>query len=242
MKCSCGCEFEPVVQYRHRLLCGDSTKKEDVERVMGGEKADMVFTDPPYGINLDTDYSGISGGWSGQIPFTKSKKYDSVIGDDKPFDPSHLFRFFDLPEMFLWGADYYADKIPSCGSWIVWDKTGNHCQEVVGSEFELLWSKKKHRRIILSVKWAGVIGLSNQKTGGRVHPTQKPIEIFVPIIKEYSKENDIVIDTYLGSGTTMVSAENLKRRCFGIEISPAYCAVILERMSTAFPVLEIKRL
>ena len=101
----------------HRLLCGDATKKEDVDRLMGGEKADMVFTDPPYGMDLDTDYS--------KMPSTKkegNKTYKPVIGDDCEFNPQLILDYFSYcQEIILFGADYYARTLPN-GSWYVWDK------------------------------------------------------------------------------------------------------------------------
>src|SRR3989304_7900276 len=84
---------------RHYLFCGDATKIEDVERLMDGKKADMVFTDPPYGMDLDTDYSGMVG-------IAQGNKYKKVIGDNVNYDPKHIFDLFDYcKEIFLWGAD-----------------------------------------------------------------------------------------------------------------------------------------
>ena len=216
----------------HRLMCGDSTKEEDVAKLMNGVKADMVFTDPPYGINLDTDYSNISGGWSGQISYGKSKKYNKVIGDSEHYDIEHLFRDFGYcNEIFLWGANYFADKLPDLekSSWIVWDKTGYHQQQTVGSEFELLWSKQKHRQIIISYKWAGVIGLSQQDLKSREHPTQKPLQVLTPILEKYSKEGNNIVDLFGGSGSTLIACEQLNRKCYMMELDPHYISVIIER-------------
>lgn len=220
----------------HKLLCGDSTVRVDVDRVMGGEKAQAVVTDPPYGIDLNTDLSEIKTdwkGWKGQ-----GGKYDAVIGDDKPYDPSHIFEFFNCDEVFLWGADYYAERIPNknMGSWIVWDKrsnekTGARLTWGLGSEFELCWSKKQHKREIIRKLWSGLYGTETQDVRNRVHPTQKPVEVIAWVIEKYTNESDVVVDLFAGSGTTMVACNNLKRKCFAIEIDPAYCAVILQRMT-----------
>ncbi|MBU0515989.1 MAG: hypothetical protein KJ621_14580, partial [Proteobacteria bacterium] len=96
-------------------------------RLMDGQKADMVLTDPPYGMNLDTDWSGISGaiGSIGKRNKTSGHKHRAVIGDDVDFDPAPLMRAFDeTKEQFWFGADYYAERIPSRndGAWLVWDK------------------------------------------------------------------------------------------------------------------------
>jgi ParB-like chromosome segregation protein Spo0J len=141
----------------HRLLCGDATKAENVDRLLGGEKADMVFTDPPYGMGLDTDYSKIKGslksiGFKGN---TLGNKYAPVIGDDTLFDPSFLIEYFKTAkEQFWWGADYYIDKLPDCGmsgTLQVWNKRSSDAQqEGLGNCFELCWSMKKHKFLILS--------------------------------------------------------------------------------------------
>lgn len=217
---------------RHSVMCGDSTDFGSVSDLMDGKQADMVFTDPPYGINLNTDYSGISGNWSGKVPFAKSKKYDRVINDNVDYDPSHLFeQFSDVKEVFLWGANYYASLLPELtkSAWYVWDKTGSGEQETVGSEFELCWSRQKHKQQIIKLKWAGVIGLSNQDTKSRVHPTQKPVELCSWFIEKYSKADDIIIDSFLGSGSTLIACEKTNRICYGMEIDPKYCDVIRKR-------------
>jgi hypothetical protein len=159
---------------KHRVMCGDSTKKEDVERLCGTQKADMVFTDPPYGMNLDTDFTDMEG-------ISKGNKYKKVEGDDKDYDPSHIFNAFGhCKEIFLWGADYYAERIPKRneGSWIVWDKTeggigpNTAYDKMFGSNFELCWSKQRHKRALVRVLWKGIFGLSKEDTKRRVHPTQ----------------------------------------------------------------------
>jgi hypothetical protein len=100
----------------HRLLCGDSTDSDAVARLMDGQKADMVFTDPPYGV----DVVGSGGTIGGNTKNAKAGNYSKVIGDDKPYDPSHIFLFDCF--IFIWGANYFLDKLPSRGQWVVWDK------------------------------------------------------------------------------------------------------------------------
>jgi len=238
----------------HRLLCGDSTDSDSVARLMDGEKADMVFTDPPYGMKLDADYSSMKseifkGGIGG-------KKYDNVKGDHDDFTDELINTIFacfnDCKEIFIWGADYFAELLPNKndGSWIVWDKRANDTDDIksdessdkmYGSCFELCWSKSKHKREIARVKWAGIFGMSSQDTKGRIHPTQKPIELANWFFKKWGKENDLVADIFLGSGSTMVASHQLKRKCYGMELDPKYCQVIIDRMRNLDPTLVIKR-
>lgn len=219
----------------HRLLCGDATSKENVERLMNGEKADMVYTDPPYGMNLDTDwskeFSGVKGTGHSKMGM-KGRKYSSVIGDSEDFDPSFLLDYFaDVKEMFLWGGDYYCQELPKDGSWIVWDKRtradGEAIKQIMGSEFELCWSKQKHARQIARILWAGIC--QGPKEGARVHPTQKPAALHEWFFERWGKDKNNIIDLYLGSGSTLIACEKTNRRCFGSEIDPSYCDVIVRR-------------
>ena len=219
---------------RHRVMCGDSTKIEDVEKLMNGQKADMVFTDPPYGIDLDTDLSSIKTelkGWKGQ-----GGKYSKVIGDDRDYDPAHIFEMFGyVKEIFLWGGDYFAERIPAKndGAWFVWDKTINQDKGSVtwnlGSMFELCWSKQRHKREVVRKLWAGLYGTETQDARSRIHPTQKPLEVCTWFIKKFSKEGDVVIDPFLGSGSTLIACEQTDRTCYGMELDPKYCDVIRKR-------------
>jgi len=213
----------------HRLLCGDSTDKVTVDILMDGQKADMVFTDPPYGMNLDTDYSSIKG-TSDLAKTLTPKAHRKVIGDDFDFDPSFLLELFNkTKEIFLWGADYYCQRLPSGGSWVVWDKTGGHDSLMnagFGSNFELCWSKQKHKRDIARFTWKGVAGRAGEKT---VHPTQKPIKMAEWFFEKWGNENDVVLDLFGGSGSTLIACEKLDRKCYMMEIDPAYCDVIVTR-------------
>ena len=229
----------------HRLLCGDSTCSDTVAKLMNGEKADMVFTDPPYGMFLETDYKDNFG----DSGFRTAKNYDSVIGDNKDFTPeliNTIFACFSYcKEVFIWGADYFAELIPNKndGSWFVWNKkTTEALQNMFGNQFELCWSKNKHKRIIIDVTWAGAFG-HNRKTDGatKVHPTQKPIKLIDIFVNDFSKENDTIADLFLGSGSTMVASHQLKRKCYGMELDPKYCQVIIDRIKKLDPTLVIKR-
>ena len=230
----------------HRIMCGDSTKKEDVDKLMNGKKTDMVFTDPPYGINLDTDWSNAKS----KLSFVKDKnlksfsgnKYEKVIGDTIDYNPQHIFEYFNCKEIFLWGADYYSERLinKNKGSWFVWDKRSNEDTDIskvkqsdkmYGSCFELCWSKSRHKRELVRIKWAGIFGTEKEpdKNKSRVHPTQKPVELSKWFIEKFSKSDNIIVDLFLGSGSTLIAAEETNRICYGMELDPKYCEVICQR-------------
>jgi DNA modification methylase len=222
----------------HKLICGDSTDVAVIDRLMDGAKADMVFTDPPYGMNLDTDYSKMDNE-SSNAEFRKrknivgGKKYEQGKVDE--FHPEMIDAVFtiDADEMFLWGADYFAELLPNKndGSWIVWDKRDDNEQfdKMYGSQFELCWSKKKHKREIARVRWCGVFGTETEFDHKRYHPTQKPIKLSEWFLKRYSKENQVIVDIFGGSGSTLIACEQLNRKCYMCELDPHYCDVILQR-------------
>jgi DNA modification methylase len=226
----------------HRLMCGDSTSAEDVARLMNGERADMTYTDPPYGMNLDTDFSSMQNylDFAKEKGFTGSKKYDAGHVDD--FHPEMVQAAINIgaAETFLWGADYFAELLPNKndGSWIVWDKRSNNTDDIAadessdkmyGSCFELCWSKKRHKRDIARIKWAGVFGTEQEPDHKRHHPTQKPVKLSGWFLNRYSKEGDTIVDIFGGSGSTLIACEQLHRKCRMMELDPHYCTVIIAR-------------
>lgn len=219
----------------HRLMCGDSTDKATVEKLMNGEKADMVLSDPPYGMYLDTDFSGAIGSL-GRKGGTRGNKYDKVIGDNEDFKPELITTLFDnfnyCKEIFLFGADYFAEILPNKnnGSWLVWDKRKESQADAIGSEFELIWSKNKHKRRMLRHDWFGFLSSENAKDAQhRVHPTQKPVTLLADIIKQWGDGCNIIVDLYGGSGSTLIACEQVGRQCYMMELDPRYCDVIVKR-------------
>jgi DNA modification methylase len=220
----------------HRLLCGDSTDSDQVAKLMNGQKADMVFTDPPYGMNLDTNYADI---YKNSIANVKNQ--DKIIGDDKEFNFLDFYALFEyVKEQFWWGADYYQNQLPPNGGIFVWDKVCESMEGRIGNEFELCWSKQRHKKEIIHIKWAGFLGLQKED-GKRQHPTQKPIRLCESFISRFSKDSNLLVDPFIGSGSTMVASHQLKRKCYGIELDPKYCQVIIDRMKKLDPSLVIKR-
>lgn len=209
----------------HRLLCGDSTKREDVERLMDGEKADMVFTDPPYGMNLNTEYDNLGCEKKRNMD---GKRYKPVIGDDSYYNPSHIFDIFGYcSEIFLWGADYYCWDILKDGSWIVWDKRNDNTGGMIGNEFELCWSKSRHKKLVFRKYWAGLAAREMDEV--RTHPTQKPIALAEWFFEKWGDGKSLIVDLFLGSGSTIIACEKTNRKCYGMELDPHYCDVIIKR-------------
>jgi len=211
----------------HRLMCGDAFDRSSIDRLMDGQKADMVFTDPPYGMALDTDYTKMGSG---------GRKHDVVINDDKQFDASFLLDVFDYcKEIFLWGADYYVETLgrqyPNLGSWIVWDKYSDDRVGLLdgrfGSAFETCWSKTPHKREL-----ARVLVTTNYTARGdetRVHPTQKPVALAEWFIDRWGKKANVIVDLFAGSGFTLMAAEKTGKSCYAMELDPKYCDVIVTR-------------
>jgi len=234
----------------HRLLCGDSTDSDAVARLMGGDKADMVFTDPPYGMFLDTDYSQIKRS-ENSIGFKGNKvgnKYEKIIGDNEDFTPELINTIFasfpKCKEVFIWGADYFVDLLPNYGkdgSWLVWNKRSSDAQQKgIGNCFELCWSMSKHKRFVLDFEWFGFLSKDDPKEArNRMHPSRKPSKLIARMVNEFCKDARIIVDIFLGSGTTMVAAHQLNRKCYGMELDPKYCQVIIDRMLKLDPSLKV---
>jgi len=209
----------------HRLLCGDSTCSDTVARLMNGEKADMVFTDPPYGIDWNTDYIRFKGG------LAPSNKYPKIKNDEKDFDPSFFLAICN--KCFFFGANCFSDKLPK-GNWIVWDKRFEN-NEAFLADAEVAWYNGSGAVYIIKETHQGFVS-SDKK---RFHPTQKPVKLLEQIFEKI-KAPLFLFDPYSGSGSTMVAAHQLKRKCYGIELDPKYCQVVIDRMVKLDPLLSVK--
>ena len=224
---------------KHRLICGDSTDVAVIGRLMDGAKADMVLSDPPYGMNLDTDFSTIKGSMKclGRKNHTEGNKYEKVIGDNEDFKPELITTFFAnfdyVKEMFLFGADYFAELLPdkNKGSWLVWDKRKESQADAIGSEFELIWSRNKHKRRMLRHDWFGFLSSENGADArNRVHPTQKPIALIQQLVETYSNPGDTILDNCIGSGTTAIACLRSNRHYIGFEMNCEYYEKATQRV------------
>lgn len=209
---------------RHRILVGDSRDAEQVARLMQGERADILLTDPPYGIGI------VKGGTAGNFPGTHAPRHQAIPieGDDEPFDPSHLLGLSGA--LVLFGGNYYADKLPAGSKWLVWDKKDGAFQGSDLGDCELAWTNLQGTSRLLHHTWQGMYRKGEGERAAREHPTQKPVALMEWCLDQAAVSNGaIVLDPYLGSGTTLIACHRTGRRCFGIEIEPRYADVILKR-------------
>lgn len=202
----------------HRLMCGDSFSKDNVNALLADRKINLVFTDPPYGMNLDTDYSKMG---------ASKTKYKRIENDNQLFDARKITNLVEAPIWYLWGADYYPNTISNWtdGSIIVWAKAHSEAENsVFGSAFELCWRYPKTKKEVWFVRR---IQMTNELL--KAHPTQKPLGLPVRAIERDTVKGDVVFDFFLGSGTTLIACEQLERVCYGLELDPQYCDVIIQR-------------
>ena len=219
----------------HRLLCGDSTDSDQVAKLMNGQKADMVFTDPPYGISA-VSKSGV----------LKESYGVDILGDSNTNAAcdsfSLIYSLYPDATHIWWGANYYSldAKLPNAKCWITWDKQekNNHIDQ---ADCELAWTNINSPARIFHHLWAG-FRRDSEKGEKRVHPTQKPIQLISEILLHFKKvTSNLIADYFLGSGSTMVASHQLKRKCYGMELDPKYCQVIVDRMRKLDPTLVIKK-
>lgn len=230
----CKKEYEAPVQSRHRLMCGDSTKSEDVARLMGGQKADMVFTDPPYNVayvgGTDNEMTIQNDAMSGEdyIAFMDAffARYREYIKNTASLYVCHASAWQMETEAALNRAGFEV-RNP-----IIWAK---NC-----GAFGFARYKFQHEPIFYAhVKgqsdlWYGdkcqtTVWQEKKPAANRLHPTMKPVEIVQRAMVNSSQCGDLVLDLFMGSGTTLIAAQTLDRRCFGMEIDPIYADVVVQR-------------
>jgi DNA modification methylase len=244
----------------HRLLCGDSTDSDQVAKLMNGQKADMVFTDPPY--NVDFKGQELSNTTKDGIEVLGHKganaKHDKIKNDSMPDEEFIEFMKAVLSNVLLFnqGAWYFSfcdlkldlllNPLKDMGfNWksiIVWKKnqatlSGKDYKSryepiVYGCPENSFYGERYKQEDI----WEFQRTLKND-----LHPTMKPIPLIENALNNSSKEGMNILDLFLGSGSTMVASHQLKRKCYGMELDPKYCQVIVDRMMKLDPSLEVKR-
>jgi DNA modification methylase len=213
----------------HRLLCGDSTDSDQVARLMNGEKADLLLTDPPYGI-----------GYAGSMALGQKrfgwKQHKGGWDEEKPDNGVLQYLCEITDKQIIWGGNYFTDNLPPTMGWLIWDKGQRDFSLADG---EMAWTSFDNALRILSLSRAE----ANREE--KNHATQKPVKLIIWCFEyadRHSKEEiKLVLDAYLGSGTTMVASHQLKRKCYGMELDPKYCDVIVRRMVKLDPSISVKR-
>lgn len=233
----------------HRLLCGDSTDSDSVAKLMDGQKADLIFTDPPYGMAYE------SNAWDSKKSEVKQKRTDTQILNDENTnvgqDALNLIPLFleNNRHFYIWCRwDCFNDfkevcqNIGKIKSVVVWDKGGPGLGDLKGSYGDSEWAifgmigrRELHER------QNGVWQVNRMKGLQMQHPTQKPLEICEKGINNSTNINELILDLFLGSGSTMVASHQLNRKCYGMELDPKYCQVIIDRMLKLDPSLNVKR-
>ena len=207
----------------HRLMCGDSTDFEHTNKLLQ-DKIDLVFTDPPYGIDVVKNNS-VGGG-----KIAKTNNYNEIIGDKTTETAKKFYELcinINLKNFILWGGNYFTDFLLPSRCWIIWDKemTGNF------SEAEMGWTSFNKGGVkVFKHLWNGLSRKGNRKDElkSRVHPTQKPVGLFCEIFRKFT-DFKTIYDGFLGSGSTLIACEKMDRICYGMELDPKYCDVIIKR-------------
>jgi len=254
------CRFRDLWQLGdHRLLCGDSTQRADIERLMGGDLADLVITDPPYNVN----YKSMAGNsYSGGKYGGKLKAFE----DDKTLTGYHYFLTAVIENIYnftgekapvyMWYPGSYSDLIVgtfrrygySIPPSIIWLKDGiilghgtyHRCYEIAAycwkngkKPYENRKTTAKERDVWMDrmafMDYLDVWYVPRDNRNEYVHPTQKPVALTERMLRNSSRDGDIVLETFGGSGSVLIGCEKMGRRCYAVEIDPHYCDVIINR-------------
>ena len=210
----------------HRVMCGDSTSKEAVEILMDGEKADMVFTDPPYGIEYKSNWKN-----------KDREKFKTLKNDNLILDFRHILDSFcdEFCPIYIWTShqvfqiwkEMYSDIYKST---IIWYKKFGGMGDLkaeYGHNYEMCLYLTKNRIEFVSDRPKAVWEIGGDSPSKYQHPTQKPVELAETAFSHHKKGT--VLDLFLGSGSTLIAAEKTNRKCYGMELDPKYCDVIVKR-------------
>lgn len=225
----------------HKLICADSTDPAAIDKLLEGGRADLLLTDPPYGINVvsvDKKAGGdkpfgskgkVGYGEKGKNKILDCNEYAPIIGDDTTDTARANYKAAAdrTKNQIIFGGNYFTDFLPPSRCWVVWDKqnTGNF------ADAELVWTSFDKGVKLYHFLWNGLCRAGSREIEGktRVHPTQKPVGMLGDILNDFTHEGDIVLDCFGGSGSTLIACEQLGRKCRMMELDPHYCDVIIAR-------------
>lgn len=225
-------QLEPIVKKGqvwqlgvHRLMCGDSTKKEDVDKLMDGKKADLVFTDPPYRYEYKSNHQD---------------KFEMLKNDDKILDyvsavfeylkeNCAIYSFCGWQTLKKW-LEYFESTDLILKNIIIWKKNNWSMGDLKGTyagQYEIILYLNKGR---VELNWKRDTDIWEfDREPPKMHPTMKPIDLITFALKHSSKDNDIILDVFGGSGSTLIACEQLNRKCYMMELDEHYCDVIINR-------------
>jgi len=213
----------PKPYYRREGICIYHGNCDTIVPYLRGIGA--VFTDPPYGINVNVRDKSFAPSSYGSL----STAYPKILGDDQPFDPRWITGM-SLPTC-LWGANYYAYRLPPSGAWLVWDKRKPMWNSQ--SQCELAWTNFSRGTRIFSHLWHGCN--RDSEAHEYYHPAQKPVKLWAWVLSnKWLHYDGIVLDPYTGSGSLLLACIHARRPAIGIELSEAYCKVAAARCELEF--------
>lgn len=218
---------------RHRLMCGDATNIDDVEKLINKGQIQLALTDPPYGIDV-VQNNEVGGGGATHFGGKKGKHvasstYFAIKGDDTTDTARENYHIIQslTDNQIIFGGNYFTDFLFPSRCWVVWDKqnTGNF------ADAELAWTSFETGVKLYHFLWNGLCRAGSRDVEGktRVHPTQKPVGLLGNIIEDFTKPADNVLDCFGGSGSTLMACEQTGRNCYMMEYEPHYIDVIINR-------------
>jgi DNA modification methylase len=236
----------------HRLLCGDSTDSDAVAKLMNGEKADMVFTDPPWNVNYGAVKEGNAMGYKPRTIMNDSMStsdFKDFMGSAFAMMAMHSKK--GCPTYVVMSAQEWGNLMIALhennyhwSSTIIWNKS--HLvmsRKDYHTKYEPIWYgwlDGAPRLCPLEDRKQSDVWDVARPTKSELHPTTKPIELINIALNNSSKLNNLIMELFTGSGSTMVASHQLKRKCYGMELDPKYCDVIVNRMIALDPSIEIK--
>lgn len=210
-----------IDQLQNHIICADCF---DILRQLPDKCVDLVLTDPPYGIDISKT-GKVGRNNLAEVKDYGKKDWDNSIPSKDVFN--EIIRV--SKHAIIFGGNYFVENLYNSSCWLVWNKlnTGNFV------DCELAWTNFDTQVRKYDFLYNGMIKDTSERTEQRIHPTQKPVGLFMKILQDYSNENDLVLDCFSGSGTTAVACHNLHRRFICIERDKEYCEASIKRLEEA---------